>query len=253
MLTNHNNFGTDPDNSVVYSRGFTIVHNNNATPGANLLNNNDIFIPTYNYTSMNSAAQGRYIDFMNDGGVIISFLESTSNLTSVRDFARAVIPNGSAITTAMVGSTGGAYRISNVNDVVINGPFGDVRNLIWGEDRAGTIRVANLPANGEVTVYSVANNLKSTQNNPNDAVLFKSNTVPWIYCGDGGYFASGSGTGQRPFALDSNRRPISKDYGNFNANKGTGTVVVHNSALFGNMMLWAISQIDYDKKVWNDR
>jgi hypothetical protein len=260
MLIDHNNFGTDPDSSVVYSRGFTMTNIGSTRPTPFQLDSTDIFIPTYNYHDLGSDARTNFKNFITGGGVLISFLEDDVSYAAMETFLRDVVPNGSAITVPGEMGNGGAYLIDSVvNDVVNNGPFGNVRGLIWGEDEAGTLRVANLPTNGEVTVYSMADDLKSNRNYPGEVVMFKCNTVPLLFCGDGGYlaYASGSSNDRRPFRLDANNRPFTKNYGNFQAGKippgMSNPVVVHNAALFGNMMLWAISQVDYSRKVWNER
>ena len=255
MLTDQNNFGTYPDNSIVYSRGFTINHNDNTLPTQTMLDNADLYVQTYGYSSLASPAQLLFSNFVtNDGGVLLSFLENNVNNANIVSFTRLLVQNGSSIAFSNEGNTGGAYRISTINDMITNGPFGDVRGLNWGADSGGQFKVSGLPTGGEVNVYSIVDNLKIAAIYPNDAILFKSNSVPWIYCGDGGYVSSDNNSIENnPFQLDTKNWPAPKNYGTYHATKGSGTIVIHNAALFGNMILWSISEIDYTKKVWADR
>lgn len=164
-------------------------------------------------------------------------------------------PNGSS-TTAMVnriipGVTGNTLSL-NVNsrifslpvgeeyadDLILNGPFGDLRGKQWGSDGSDMHDISGLTAENAV-VYSTFNG---------KAIMFRHKTKPFFYIGEGGFISNNmmhiGGTSSNaeyfPFAIDASYRPIPRTTFGVSLNKE-----VNNSRIFANVLTWAI---DYAEK-----
>lgn len=140
-------------------------------------------------------------------------------------------------------------------DIILNGPFGDIRDLQIGEDVSTPTIINNLPMTGEyadlVTVYSYYNyiNLRNPVINSTSVLGFKLEEEDgrnMFFWGDGGLMSSGS-NGEpavntytlTPFNWDTTTGfPIPMpSYGSGGA---TYRKPVYNSTMFCNVMTWAI-------------
>jgi hypothetical protein len=91
-----------------------------------LNNKPDIVIIGFDNASLNTTQSGYLVDYLNKKGVVIAFQDRTDDIVS-SNFLRAVFSNP-ALTVGYVGGGAGAvYPLTNANDPVLNGPFGDVR------------------------------------------------------------------------------------------------------------------------------
>jgi len=140
-------------------------------------------------------------EFCEQGGILLVFNESSSlNQTLLRTFF-----NKSDITityNATTNPAGALYEFANMpGDPIMNGPFGNISGLLWGEDASYTRWASKLPYE-ELVLYSNAKNLHHSGSiaREGDATAFRHRTLPFVWVGDGG-FTSGS---IDPTALASN-------------------------------------------------
>ena len=241
MLANGLNFGID-ETSKVYSRGFNVTSYtaNNSITQTNI-NNADIVVVVYNYT-LSSAGCQVLADYVLNGGVLLFMSENNTNYVQA-DLFRRIFP-GSSITISdnNIVNNKLLQLSSNINDAIINGPFGDLRGLYVGTDAGGDRRVnhSSMPA-GSFTLYADYTDYgrSGAATYHDQSAILRLNDYPMIHICDGGFFHSnnaGSTTGS-PFVL-SDGKPFAKSYGNDAGFRQPA----HNAALFGNMMVWAIRE-----------
>ncbi len=240
MLNSPNNFGLNKTSSTVYSHGFEMINRNHTTSVTNqnvldaIAKNPDIISIGYNVYITPTQA-GYFNEYMKNGGVVIALCEGGGN--GAENLLRAVL-GSSSIDQAHIHYAGGGmvYSLPNIDDPVLNGPFGDLRGLRWGEDASYTCVVSGLPNLSDLVTYSNGNDISGNANDSRISMLRYKNLI-WI--GDGGFISSYD-TGSHiicPFLLDADKRPISKSYG-----RGTH-YQVYNSQLYANIVAWAISQV----------
>ncbi|WP_108822535.1 hypothetical protein [Dysgonomonas sp. Marseille-P4361] len=148
--------------------------------------------------------------------------------------------------------SGAVYPLTDVDDEILNGPFGDVRKQYWGEDASWARGVKNIPLN-DIIVYSYGNTVAS-----NDAGLakmitgFRHKTKNFIYFGDGG-FTSSTFSGENPTSTSTTMHPLywknegGKKYipiAKSGYGKHSTKYPVYNSVLFANIMAWAVYQAE---------
>lgn len=250
MINSTNNFG-NATNSKVKSQGFTHINLGDAPSDAAILsainNKPDIVIIGYPYGITANAAQ--YLtDYLNSKGVVIAFSEFAINN---QNLLRTVFSDNS-ITNNTRNFAGAIYTFANINDEILNGPFGDVRGKFWGEDASLTSTAVNLPL-GSITVYSGASAYNSTNVYSGEITAFKHNSLNLIWIGDAGFLSNQLLSGTfisntiEPFATNSTNYPIAKAYGTAGGSLATaGGAQVTNSIIFANMMAWAIKQAEFN-------
>ncbi|GHU98965.1 hypothetical protein FACS1894159_02240 [Bacteroidia bacterium] len=241
MLTATANFGLTATSKVL-SRGFTFSHHESggisSSDMGNYINENPNIIVTGYSCNFSQSVVDRLSTWVNSGGVLIAALEDQGTADRV---ISTFFSGASAHTPGA--SVGDVYRISG-DDLVANGPFGDLRNLQWGSDNQFETFARNYPTTGTnaAVVYSpgVGISIGTNTNRPNEAVLLRHTSKGLIFCGDAGFIGcndTGS-TVYRPFMLNSSNAPVAKN------NFGGGTrYSVYNSQLFANMMVWAIGNV----------
>ncbi|WP_060875378.1 hypothetical protein [Myroides odoratus] len=227
------NFGP---NGIVKVDGITITNGGTGqgTTLRNNINNNkiDVIVIGYNYTP-NAASIAILNDFVkNKKGVIIHSQENDANGT--RDLINAIAYSA----TTAVSGTGTTYTnpILNIDDPLLNGPFGDVRGKNGGSDVNNSYYV---------TGYSAEFTSLSHQNNDsNRSWMLKHNSLGYVYIGDSGWTA-GSATNNSttiwPAAITSGGAPLSKAY--------NGGVTVFNSFVYANAIAWAIQYVQENTNV----
>ncbi|WP_312300445.1 hypothetical protein [Chryseobacterium sp.] len=245
------NFGTLA-NSIVKYEGWDQIIDGTDSPSATQLttwttgtNPVDIIVIGYAW-GMNAAEAQILKNYLAKGGVIIAYSESNSG---VQNLFRNVFDG--SVNTGSVNSAGAIYKLPLTNDEILNGPFGDIRGLQWGEDASSTTYATGLPSS-EITVYSGDTNISTAS--PSGTVgrvtAFKHNTLNFIWVGDGG-FNSQCGTVTSPntsdticpFYADTNYKPIPKpNYGNGAA---AYEMNVYNSIFYANAFAWAIKQAEF--------
>lgn len=243
------NFGTG-DDSTVKIEGYDFI-DGGTDPSASTLqslitaNKPDMIVIGYSYAPSNDAIDV-LIKYMGDKGVVIAAIESSDGIR--RLFERTLnLPSG----TVSVSGRGGRGTIKKFNYVVdselLNGPFGDIRELTWGEDASTTQGVSGVPT-GMVDVLSNGN-YNAVTDGANIITICKFKGMNMVFIGDGGFWSRGLSSaavntdmGICPLYYDSNFRPIAGLYGEpstFNQN-------VYNSFFFANMIAWAVKTAEFD-------
>ncbi|MDR0371668.1 MAG: hypothetical protein LBH80_07460 [Prevotellaceae bacterium] len=243
------NFGKDTTSLVkVDSLLFVDVDIPNAGDLQNLIDNHepDIIVMAYNYRPTDVTTFDALDDYLQKNGVVIAAIEDTN--TAELLFRRTLKNN--AITCVSYKPFGTIYTfrkadksrsVNLVNDELLNGPFGDVREKYWGEDASLTAAMTNVP-DEDVIVYSDGrfNNMQPAPDEEDMITIcrFKDRNLVWI--GDGGFWAAGlndveiKASANCPFYYDDDFKPVPKLFGN------TFSTDIHNSIFFANMMSWAI-------------
>lgn len=260
MLTTPVNFGLTAGSTVI-TEGFefsgksltlsesddTIRNYLNLNPGADPKDNPDIVVIGYNLYFTESQAQ-MYLEHLNRGGVLIIFSEVIYNEILMR-----TIFGDNTITQHGINAAGAVYALPDTDDPVLNGPFGDLRGLQWGEDSSSTSSLFNLPLD-EIEVYSVGNNISgsnlyipSGKTAEQLVTAFRHKTLNLIWAGDGGFLSTYSATSNTayPCKIDADtKRPIPYTGTGSGFGRGTPKYSVYNSQFFANAIAWGFSQTD---------
>ncbi|MEF9479993.1 hypothetical protein OWR28_21820 [Chryseobacterium sp. 1B4] len=119
------NFGTTASSIVKYE-GFTHTSLGNSPSSAALqaaLNNKpDIVVIGYNYTP-NATDAGYIASYLNKKGVVIAMTDDTG---TAQNLFRGIFSDPT-ISASYGGGAGSVYALTNSDDPILNGPFGDVR------------------------------------------------------------------------------------------------------------------------------
>lgn len=218
------NFGP---NGIVKVDQINIVNGSTYQGSAlrNLINNNkiDIVVIGYNYIP-NAETISILQDFVkNKKGVLIHSQENYANLTV--DLINAISYSSS---TAISGTRSTYINpLVALNDPILNGPFGDLRDKSAGSD-----------VNNSYYVTGYSNDFISLSHVGGDtsrAWFLKHKSLGYVYIGDGGWTAGdsrNSSTTIWPAAITAGGTPIAKRY--------DGGVLVYNSILYANTITWAI-------------
>lgn len=245
------NFGT-LSNSIVKYEGWDQIIDGTDSPNATQLttwttgsNPVDIIVIGYAW-GMNASEAQVLKNYLAKGGVIVAYSESNGGM---QNLFRNVFDG--SVNTGSVNSAGAIYKLPLTNDEILNGPFGDIRGLQWGEDASSTTYATGLPSS-EITIYSGDTNISTAS--PSGTIgrvtAFKHNTLNFIWVGDGGFNSQcGSVTSPNtsdticPFYADTNYKPIAKpNYGNGAA---AYEMNVYNSIFYANALAWAIKKAEF--------
>lgn len=179
--------------------------------------------------------------FVDEGGVFLMCNGYYPNSASATAMVNRIVPGVKGTTVAL-----GSNRVFSLPvgdeyeaDIILNGPFGDMRGKLWGSDGDDMHTISGLTTDN-VNIYSTHNG---------SATMFRHKTKPFFYIGEGGFISNpqryigGSYTGSFeycPFAIDANYRPIPRT--NFTA---TMNKQVYNSLIFANIITWAVDYSEY--------
>lgn len=167
------------------------------------------------------------VDYVKAGGVLIFICERQ---TMSKAFFEALYPER---TINYHWTTTNTLSFYNTDNDFLNGPFGNIKSKLWGNDTAGAIALSGIPAE-DIEVLST--NLNGYP------VIFKHKKYNLVYIGEGGFNAMAStspaNTISYPFAIDGQGTPISRTgfYG------GTS---VENSCFMANVLAWAVYQAQF--------
>ena len=174
------------------------------------------------------------VDYLKAGGVLILPLERDY---MAKSFFEALYPGLTATPSALQGTN--RFQMAFMNDDILNGPFGDIRGLFWGNDSHGAIGISGLPEE-DLIVYSRDSSGRPT--------MFKHKYYNLFWCGDGGVFSNYNGQADPAgrggvgtyytMAFDSNFIPITRT--------GWTGGDVENARLFANVMAWAVKQAQFN-------
>ncbi|WP_035628649.1 hypothetical protein [Flavobacterium hydatis] len=199
------NFGTSAS-SLVKAQGFTVSNSGNMAN--TVASKPDIIVVHYPY-NMNTAEANLLKGYLDAGGVVLYFTESGNtqvalNVATMMGYPSGILTN-SNVTQARV------ERFNAVSDQIIKGPFGDLTGLGWEDDGGGGNAMKGFPA-GAVVDYNT---------NAGGSRVFRATGPSLFFVGDGGWL---------------NRNLLSGTTPILSANGGS------NSALWGNIMAWAVNQ-----------
>ena len=244
LVTTATNFGT-LENSVVKVEGleFTRGAGNFMPTLAELqteLNKKpDIVITGYSWNPNAQQAQA-LVDYVSKGGVLLLFMEATPGTSTILQ----TIFGQTSVTASPVNGAGAVYKFPYLNDEVMNGPFGDIRGMQWGEDASQTEGIQNIPGS-QVTIYSYATDMSGASSTGASSLVtsFKHNTLNIIFVCDGGFNSCAVNTSNTicPFTLNGSNFPVSKP----NFGRGTTRYSVYNSVFTANALAWAIKQAQF--------
>ena len=251
MFTSSNNFGTNA-NSTVNSSGFDL--NYLAVDGLTVSNflgsnawksNPDIIVNGYYSQTNSSVVIDSLVAYLNRGGVLIMMDEYSANATNISVLlCKKLFPVQAAnISFEKTGAGGDAYLIPTTapEDDITNGPFGDMRGRMWGEDTSNTNSIKGLPSDSIIT-YTTGTIVGGATKT--SVTMFRHKRLNLFYVGDGGFVSNyKTNIGPTyltyyaycPFAIDVNYRPIART--SWGAANGK---TVYNSQIFANVMYWAV-------------
>ncbi|MCE4065277.1 hypothetical protein LXM63_09215 [Chryseobacterium gleum] len=248
LMDSSTNFGAIAT-SVVKSGGF--IHTSlGASPSSSelltaLSSKPDIVIMGYPYFPDTTAA-GYIADYLNKKGVVIAFQDDLSSLNIMR-----AIFSDPSISTSSGGGAGSVYALPNIDDPILNGPFGDIRGKNWGESASTTVTILGLTSG--FIPYSYAQPINNTITRTGISGL-RHSSLYFIWFGDGGFLSNENADGseyvhilREPFVAPSSGGyfPVEKSsYGYAGNGYTTGGMQVQNSILFANMLAWAIKQAE---------
>lgn len=178
-------------------------------------------------------------NFQGSATILMNSLFDRSNITSV----------------ALLSFPGAIYGLTDINDPILNGPFGDVRGKQWGEDASWAMAVFGVPTDS-IDIYSTSYDLtiNGGGNNLGGYTAFKHKTKNIIYFGDGGFNSSGldghpfNSTIMCPFWWNDNTYSTTVPYMHPMPKPGYGKGPVgmdaYNSIVFCNIMAWALERAE---------
>lgn len=141
-------------------------------------------------------------------------------------------------------ATGAVYQFNNIDDPILNGPFGRLQGLHWGSHYYRSSIKSSLIENDAV-VLSNANELSTGSGNANHAIIWRHKRYNLLFIGQDAFTSSYYDyymTQERnhdPFKLDKDRYyyPIGRP----EFNNAVNPYTVYNSVLLGNAVAWALS------------
>lgn len=251
LMDSPTNFGTTASSIVKYE-GFAHTSLGNSPSSTALqtaLNNKpDIVVIGYNYTP-NATDAGYIASYLNKKGVVIAMTDDTG---TAQNLFRGIFSDPT-ISASYGGGAGSVYALTNTDDPILNGPFGDVRGKNWGEDASTTVNMLGLTSG--FVPYSYAQPINSTTTRTGISGL-RNTSLNFIWFGDGGFLSNENANGNQyssntiePFVAPSTGGyfPVQKSaYGYAGNGYTTGGMQVQNSILFANMIAWAIKQAEFN-------
>lgn len=287
MIKEPRNFGL-LSNSVVRTNGFghrRLSHNFRIDTALHLGSNPTIPPPDIviiaTYYQMSDSDTQALVNYVNRGGVLFLMSDGVndSDYQSHRLFFQRLFSNPATTSNKSGFSGGSVYKLADIDDEILNGPFGDIRNKHWGEDATATIALENFPTT-DVTEYSksVPINVGSTASI--GATMIKHNSKHFFWVGDGGFIACDEVSGahgspanpatgswaswaNQPFATATSptattRRhpypylstdyeffPVPRKFGYSGNGYLTNSLDVYNSTVFANFMSWAVKNATF--------
>lgn len=243
LVTEIRNYGNLPT-SVIGYEGKIVIEDGGTTANVAKLtgwlegpNPIDILILGYNW-NMNEAEAEVVGNYLLKGGVVLAYCESNSGMKALM----AKLTGGNTVGSRNGGTAGPLYKFSNIDDPILNGPFGDIRGKYWGEDASTTTTLFDVDTSS-VMVYSDAYNWSSNiMTSKGGLTAFRHKDFNFIWAGDGGFNSNHAGTSNTicPFKLDTNNYPIPK------ASYGDGIIKspVYNAIFTANAFAWALMQAE---------
>ncbi|WP_336686646.1 hypothetical protein [Chryseobacterium bernardetii] len=223
ILQSSANFGPT---GTVPSQGFDIK--TVGTAAGNLATNIATYNPyiiifTWDYSS-NAADAVALKNYLDKGGRAMIFLQQAQPNQLLNQIFGGTTTNNVATGTGLV------KPIANLSHPVLNGPFGDARGKLVGDDNDDSSSYTNANIN--------SSNVDILSTNNGQVVGFVHKTYKLFFWGDGGFplgAVNNTSTVSYPAGIDASGKPIPK------TNFGTGTSsssAVYNSILYANAIAW---------------
>lgn len=272
LIKSPNNFGTQL-NSKVHTDGFKHIRcfDDGTLDDKLLLKPDIVIISRYNLDTDDITG---LINYLNNGGVVIMMSDlNMTGMDKVQSFMNSLFARNNIVPKNNINGYGSLLKINHtgtINDMIVNGPFGNLEGKYWGNDAHHVTHLDNLPlglGSNEATTYSnpQADNVAPEDRSTSSPSMFKHNSKSLFWIGNSTFLRSQAKTssgisvnvqnewGNYPFAISETFEPISKKYGyNLGSfrdvvfNKGIDyNSEVDNSALFGNLMTWALYQSEF--------
>lgn len=257
MLNDNMNFG-DNENSIVKYLGFSQITHiaeglmtdaslrdyTGVTAGVEPA---DMIIITYNASPASSTQVNLLVDYVNKGGILI-YMDQSNDIYHQELLSKIFGESVTASNFVSIGTTA-SYAVkmnSNVDDEIINGPFGDCRPYQWGDDLANTLGLTFVPREAIVYAGSVVARTGLISSSGVQVSMMKHKTKNFFWFGDSGFISSGgqnwTGVTENPFKVAS-ATFNGVTYPKYPALKSHGTTTalpVCNSMFFANLMAWAV-------------
>lgn len=210
----------------------------------------DIVFVTYNadlVSSNNNAAGKLLAEYVRKGGVVIYNNEHmfSHNSGAPGKFIQDLFGGDANVWGKENITDGGClYKLPNYDDIILNGPFGDVRGMYIGEDGCCGDGFDYLPASEIEWSFSSFDHGGAGKGGREDQISgFKAKNYNLFWCGDGGIDSGNGGDSYTsyPVSLDSEFRPIDKLYGAKSSNRQ----YVKNARFVANLFCWAFQQAEF--------
>lgn len=223
ILQSSANFGPT---GTVPSQGFDIksVGTTQGKLAANIATYNPyMIIFTWDYSS-NAADAVALKDYLDKGGRAMIFLQQAQPNQLLNQIFGGTTTNNAATGTGLV------KPIANLSHPILNGPFGDARGKLVGDDNDDSSSYTN--------TNITSSNVDILSTNNGQVVGFIHKTYKLFFWGDGGFplgEANNTSAVSYPAGVDTSGKPIPK------VKFGTGTSassVVYNSILYSNAVAW---------------
>lgn len=261
LLKNNKNFGTNSDSRVKiqnievanveigYFLRTTLVPGFGNRSISDLLSGSnpvDVVFIGFDSRPADISTTTLLVNYVKKGGVLI-WADENSELSEhtgggTRNFFKMLYDDLSITTNteAVLELPGGAlYKLPFNDDLILNGPFGDIRGRFIGEDAGYT---DGFPISGPMSnlvewYYNGYNHSNNATKAANHMIGFKAKDYSLVWFGDGGIFAGNSTDTSKTIypAQVKGNEPTDKEYGN-----ASNTRKVVNSTLFCNLMTWAL-------------
>ncbi|EKO3926111.1 invasin, partial [Vibrio metschnikovii] len=130
-------------------------------------------------------------DYLYDGGVVMHF---TEDLTESRRVLQTIFGERVRVERISDNGGGGVFQFEDIDDPILNGPFGDIRNGYWGQDYFGNSYVYNLPENSYVSLsngYDWSRMKSPTNDNryKEQSTALRHKRLKFVWVGDNGFTA----------------------------------------------------------------
>lgn len=248
MLIDPRNYGALEESVIKYG-GWDIVDGGNspslATLKEQLLGANPVDFVVTGYSWSPSADEATVLaEYVQRKGVLLLFCEgSIGNQT----FNRVIFNNNTIVDAETKGTGDGrTYTLANIDDPILNGPFGDIRGEKWGDDATHVRYLLNIPEDQAIIYSNATNANNNTGEVAGSVTAYRHKTYNIVWVGEGGFnsqsedaIALPSST-ICPFMVDSNNKPIPK------TTYGPAGTKIYNSTFTANVLAWAIYQAQFN-------
>ena len=254
MAMDLKNFGTQANSTVQFGDGTDtwkiIGTGTNTVASATALRNAlasatppDIVVIAYDFGQTDAATISAIVNYVKNKGVLLMYCENQVLSQSV---INGLFGTSVTVSTAGAPGAGARYQFPTFNDPVLNGPFGNLSGMFWGEDASATYYVNTTDANffSQITTYTSVASTNATSNGK--TTMFRANNFNFIWVGDGGFNSSDDPASLTscPFYVSPTAPyiPLPKNV-NYSA---AGTIYpagpVYNSIFTANALAWALNQ-----------